>query len=71
MREDGLSVTLEEQFTADTGVLEASYDPQALELEEHEVTPRKSDIEVQDVSLVWTPWFVDGAGIAEAGWRRS
>ncbi len=40
-------------------------DPEALEIEEYLVRPRKSDIEVKTVSLVWTPWSVSTDGIAE------
>jgi DNA helicase HerA-like ATPase len=45
--------------------IESSFDPEALDLESIEVPPRKSDIDVADFALVWTPWRVDAAGVAE------
>jgi hypothetical protein len=29
------------------------------------ITPRKSDLSIDNVALAWTPWHVDAAGIAE------
>ena len=56
---------LDAQFQEDLKQLEQSLAADALELEELEVAPRKSDLDVQSVALVWTPWSVDSAGIAE------
>ena len=45
--------------------LESSFDPQRLALERIELKPRKADIEVDSVALVWLPWCVDTQGHAE------
>jgi hypothetical protein len=48
--------------------LEAVRDRQAEEdpaFEELPIRPRKSDLSVERVALVWTPWRVDATGIAE------
>jgi len=45
--------------------LEAHWDPEQLKLEELEISPRKSDIRIDEVQLLWTPWLVDDNGIAE------
>lgn len=36
-----------------------------LELDETVVAPRKSDLKVDNIKLVWTPWQLDAQGIAE------
>jgi len=36
-----------------------------LECEEVRIAPRKSDLAVDTVALIWTPWTVDDDGIAE------
>jgi multidrug resistance efflux pump len=56
---------LEEQFNQEVQALEEKFDVEKLEFEELSVRPRKSDIEIADVALVWTPWRVDASGIAE------
>ena len=45
--------------------LEEHWVPEQLQLEELEITPRKSDIRTDDVRLLWTPWLVDENNIAE------
>ena len=40
-------------------------DPTALDVEQIDVRPRKSDTTVGQVRLVWTPWKVGPDGIAE------
>jgi hypothetical protein len=37
-------------------------------LEELRVAPRKGDLEVEPLVLVWTPWRVGAGGIAEPAW---
>ncbi len=48
-----------------SSALERSLDPTALELERIELAPRKTDVEVASLVLLWTPWRVDDTGIAE------
>lgn len=56
---------LEADFEREIESLGSALDPAALEIAEYPVRPRKSDIEVDQVVLVWTPWQVDDAGNAE------
>jgi uncharacterized coiled-coil protein SlyX len=56
---------LEEEFQEDVEELEEKYHVDQLEFEELSVRPRKTDIEVDKVALLWTPWRVDASGIAE------
>lgn len=56
---------LEKELNEEIKSLEEHWKPENLKLEQLEVTPRKSDIRVDEVQLVWTPWLVDEAGIAE------
>ncbi|MFT5299976.1 MAG: hypothetical protein ACI814_000749, partial [Mariniblastus sp.] len=37
-----------------------------LDFTDYKLTPRKSDISVEDFGVCWLPWRVDSAGIAEA-----
>ncbi len=56
---------LEEEFEDEVDELEAKFDVDNFEFEKLPVRPLKSDIEVGEVALVWTPWRVDSNGIAE------
>lgn len=48
--------------------IERDCDGANLQLEKVETAPRKSDIEVGRVMLVWLPWKIDTAGNAEPAW---
>lgn len=48
--------------------IEREFRPETLKLEKVETAPRKSDIEVGRVMLVWLPWKIDTAGNAEPAW---
>ena len=56
---------LEAEFEAEVEQLERKFDVDNLEFEELQIRPRKTDIEIAKISLVWTPWGVDSSGIAE------
>lgn len=56
---------LEEEFESEIEELETEYDTDALALEQLELRPRKSDIEVKAHHVVWTPWQVDSGGMAK------
>lgn len=56
-----LHADVEEQVSA----LEARAKPEELKLESVSLRPRKSDCNVQTMTLAWVPWFVDGGGTAE------
>jgi len=60
---------LEAEFKTETEELEDSYDIDNLELEPLEVRPRKSDIAVDQLNLLWTPWYISANGIAEPAYR--
>ncbi|HKQ13364.1 MAG TPA: hypothetical protein VJT80_08000 [Steroidobacteraceae bacterium] len=47
---------LQQQFDADAAALETRFDASAVTLRKVPVSPRKSDIAVGEVALVWTPW---------------
>ena len=59
---------LEAEFDEALEELKEEYAPEALELEELPLRPRKSDIAVETLALVWAPWIVDSDGIAEPGY---
>lgn len=46
--------------------LEDAYQPELLELEALVLKPRKEDIQVESLSVVWLPWHVDADGKATA-----
>ena len=56
---------LESEFEDEVDRLQDRLDPGSLQLEEVRIPPRKSDIEVRDVALLWVPWRLDRDGIAE------
>ncbi|MGH0032173.1 MAG: helicase HerA domain-containing protein [Myxococcota bacterium] len=56
---------LEAEFQEDLAELEAGPSAEELELDEVRVAPRKSDLDVEPVQLVWTPWQVAVDGTAE------
>lgn len=56
---------LEQEFKEETEELEDEYRTDALELEPLNLKPRKSDISVSDVVLLWTPWVVDEDGLSQ------
>ena len=56
---------LEKELQEELKKLETNWDINRLELESLEVTPRKSDIDVDDLKLLWTPWLIDSNGIAQ------
>jgi hypothetical protein len=58
-------VEMETEFEAEVQAIRESADPTALELEELQIRPRKSDIAIDRIALVWTPWRVGADGVAE------
>ena len=57
-------VALDAEFKAETEKLSAHVDPTAIELEELSLQPKKADITISQVALVWTPWSVTADGEA-------
>ena len=66
-REEELAA-VEDELARELEALEDDFDPRNLEFTSKRIAPRKSDIAVSDVSVLWRPWGVDAAGIAEPGW---
>ncbi|MCO6453763.1 MAG: ATP-binding protein [Pirellulaceae bacterium] len=60
---------LETELREQVEQLEQSLRADQLELEPLEIRPRKSDLDVRPVVLVWTPWIVDSSGIAQPAWE--
>jgi hypothetical protein len=60
---------LEEELRGEVESLKERFDPAAIELEPVPVRPRKSDLEVVELSLAWAPWIVDGAGMGRPAYR--
>ena len=56
---------LEVEFNEAVDELEDKLSVDNLEFTDLRVTPRKSDISVEDFGVVWLPWRVDSSGIAE------
>ena len=57
---------LEREFKDEVEELEDKLTVNELEFTDLKVTPRKSDISVEEFGVVWLPWRVDSSGIAEA-----
>jgi hypothetical protein len=56
---------LEAEFKAETDKLAEQYEGEALELTEIQITPKKTDINVSQVMLVWQPVLVKSDGSTE------
>lgn len=59
---------VESQRDQELADVASQYDPANLQLDRTDVTPRKADIDVQQVALVWLPYRVDAAGKAMPAW---
>jgi hypothetical protein len=59
---------LEAELQAQTTALEAKMDPQSEGLEKILVRPRKSDITVDALGLVWMPYWKDASGALTGAW---
>jgi chromosome segregation ATPase len=59
---------LEADFQEETARLQESLDTDSLELREKPIRPRKADIAIGRVALVWTPWTA-GSGESRPAYR--
>jgi hypothetical protein len=59
---------LQRQFDADTAALETSLDVSAMSLRKVVVSPRKSDIAVGEIAVVWAPWRTGADGFPAPAW---
>ena len=56
---------LSAEFEEDLAAKRDAMGEDAYEVKSVPVRPRKTDIQVAQVALAWTPWWVSGDGIAE------
>ncbi len=56
---------LDAQFQKEAAQLLAGASPDTFQLEEISIAPKKTNIKVTQLSLVWVPWIVDSMGNAE------
>ena len=59
---------MEADFDEQVNELTEKLSVENLELEELSVTPRKSDIDIEDFSIRWLPRRIDASSIAEPVW---
>ena len=81
-KESGDVAAAKETFAAEQAKLEAlsaQFEEEAAQLADKldvaetpltaiEIPPRKTDLDVVHFGLVWTPWFIDSAGVAAKAW---
>jgi hypothetical protein len=56
---------LEQELQERLQALDAQFDANKFEIEPLPLSPRKGDVDVDEISLLWLPWRVDAAGRAE------
>ncbi|MEZ6062490.1 MAG: ATP-binding protein [Planctomycetaceae bacterium] len=56
---------LNAEVEAEVRQIQDSFDPDLMELSQEEIKPRKSDLNVERVVLVWLPYTLDPTGTAE------
>ncbi len=61
---------LEQQLEQELEQIRKSYEVESLEIETVPIKPRKMDIEIEPISLLWLPWQIDNAGIVEPAWDQ-
>lgn len=54
---------MEVQFKADLANFQQDFRPQELDIQKIFIKPRKSDISISRIALVWTPWELDSMGL--------
>jgi hypothetical protein len=59
---------LELQIQQEVEHIQATRSPELLKVVPIELTPKKTDITIEQVVLAWTPWKVDAGGQAEAAY---
>jgi hypothetical protein len=59
---------LEAELAEDLDALEQPIDPQQLDIAEGSVPPRKADIAVEELLVVWAPWVVRDGELSEAAY---
>ena len=59
---------LESRIQSEVTVIQQQFDPATWTFEEVEIAPKKSDITLGQVTLVWTPWQRDAQGMLVPAW---
>jgi hypothetical protein len=59
---------LQDQFDAEVAALQFKIDPMTEELQTLAIKPKKTDISVQLLALVWTPYWLDAQGVTSQAW---
>ena len=59
---------MNDQFRSETAELESTLNAQTIDLEREAVTPRRADVSIQLVSLVWVPHWQDTFGRLAPAW---
>ncbi|NLE38651.1 MAG: ATP-binding protein [Pirellulaceae bacterium] len=62
---------LEARFQQDCRKIEEAHRPEAFSLESLSLKPRKSDIQVESLQVVWMPWDVEPSGLAKPAFTGS
>jgi len=65
---NGQLTELQAEFEAEMAALQAKIDPLTEPLETLSLKPKKTDIQVQLVTLAWLPFWQDEAGALTAAW---
>lgn len=55
---------LDQEISAEVARIEADSDARRLQIESLQLGPRKADLSVEPIVLLWVPWLVDGTGAA-------
>ena len=58
---------LEQEFQEEIDKMTDLYDTDNLEMEDDSLRPRKSDLKINTMALVWTPWILDEGEDADEG----
>jgi hypothetical protein len=61
---DAQRVEMEAELETEVARLQSAYDPGALSIDTIEIPPRKSDISIAPLGLLWIPWIIDARGLA-------
>lgn len=56
------------QIEQDTAAIQGQFDPAAATITKTSIRPRKSDITVGQVALLWTPWAAGADGMPSRAW---
>jgi hypothetical protein len=59
---------LQDRFDAEVAALQSKTDPMTEELQTLAIRPKKSDISVQLLALVWSPYWLDAQGATSQAW---